>query len=73
MVKYGQSDGNPNNDKNLTFKSMINENLLNRKPSLLISKIFKNMSVVNDYVVGLSTNQPSRPFTLNLLGQGIIF
>ena len=63
MVKYGQSDGNPNNDKNLKFKSIINKNLSNRKPSLLFSKLLKNVSSwpVSDFFDGLSTNQRLGP------------
>ena len=64
MVKYGQSDGNPNNDKNLKFKSIINKNLSNRKPSLLFSKnVLKNVSswLSSDFADGLSTNQRLGP------------
>ena len=64
MVKYGQLDGNPNNDKNLKFKSIINKNLSNRKPSLLFSKnILKNMSSLlsSDFFDGLSNNQRLGP------------
>ena len=38
MVKYGQSDGNPNNDKKLNFKFIVNENHSNRKANLLFEK-----------------------------------